>query len=156
MSKADNKPSANAAKVGKTNKTAADSAKTSKITAPAAKADPKTAKADPKAAKAKNAKTSKASKNPNKKPNIFKRFITYLKNVRLEVKRTTWPTRNEVWRMSLIVVGALIFFGVTIFLLDTIMTQLLRLYAGLAPAGVGLQTPVALRNLLAGFVSLIR
>jgi preprotein translocase subunit SecE len=82
----------------------------------------------------KSGKDTKAqSKNAkNKKPNVFQRFISYLKNVRQEIKRTTWPSRDEVWRMSLIVVGALLFFGVLIFAVDQLMTFLLGLYAHVA------------------------
>ena len=80
---------------------------------------------------AKQDKKAKQAKATNKKPNIFQRFFTYLKNVRLEIKRTSWPSRNEVYRMSLIVIGALLFFGVTIYALDTLMTQVVRVYSGL-------------------------
>lgn len=78
-------------------------------------------------------KTSKTAKAVPKKDGIVKKAITYIKNVRLEVKRTTWPSRPEVLRMSLIVVGALIFFGVFIFIMDWVMTHLLELYAGFIP-----------------------
>ncbi|MDR3037431.1 MAG: preprotein translocase subunit SecE [Coriobacteriales bacterium] len=77
---------------------------------------------------------SKSGKAAPKKDGIFKRIATYFKNVRLEIKRTTWPSRDEVLRMSLIVVGALIFFGVFIFVIDFLMTKLLELYASLVPA----------------------
>jgi len=87
---------------------------------------------DKKDAKSSDKKTAKNSKKEQKKPSIFKKAITYLKNVRLEIKRTTWPTRNEVFRMSLIVIGALLFFGVFIFIMDWIMTKLLEFYSTLA------------------------
>ena len=79
-------------------------------------------------------KPAKGGKTAPKKEGIFKKIANYFRNVRLEIKRTTWPTRNDVLRMSLIVVGALIFFGVFIFLIDWAMTQLLGLYSDLAPA----------------------
>jgi preprotein translocase subunit SecE len=78
-------------------------------------------------------KPAKGTKQAPKKDSIFKKIATYFRNVRMEIKRTTWPTRNEVLRMSLIVVGALLFFGVFIFLIDWAMTQLVELYSGLAP-----------------------
>ena len=77
-------------------------------------------------------KVSKKAKAAPKKPGLFSRFKNYLHNVRLEIKRATWPTRDEIFRMSLVVVGALIFFGVLIFFLDWIFTNLLVQYAGLA------------------------
>ncbi|MDR2035631.1 MAG: preprotein translocase subunit SecE [Coriobacteriales bacterium] len=71
---------------------------------------------------------AKDPKKANKKPNIFRRFVDYLKQVRLEIKRTTWPTKNEVLNMTIIVMVALLFFGVLIFVIDLIMVELLKLY----------------------------
>jgi preprotein translocase subunit SecE len=80
----------------------------------------------------KASKTSKSSKAAPKKPNIFQRFFTYLRSVRQEIRRTSWPSGSEVLRMSGIVIGALLFFGVIIYSLDSIMTQLVAWYARLA------------------------
>ncbi|MDR1422656.1 MAG: preprotein translocase subunit SecE [Coriobacteriales bacterium] len=79
--------------------------------------------------------TSKSAPKKEKKESIFRKAINYFHNVRLEIKRTTWPSRDEVLRMSLIVIGALIFFGVFILVADWIMTSLLNLYSGLATSG---------------------
>ncbi|MDR1358986.1 MAG: preprotein translocase subunit SecE [Coriobacteriales bacterium] len=68
-----------------------------------------------------------------KKPNIFRRAIEYFKQVRLEIKRTTWPTGNEVLNMTIIVIVALLFFGVFIFVIDLIMVELIKLYSALVP-----------------------
>jgi len=42
----------------------------------------------------------------------------FLKDVRAEMKRVTWPTRTDVARWSGVVVGALVFFGVYVAILD--------------------------------------
>ena len=76
---------------------------------------------------------AKDPKKAAKKPNIFRRFIEYLKQVRLEIKRTTWPTKNEVLNMAIIVLVALLFFGVLIFIIDQIMIVLLKQYGQLVP-----------------------
>jgi preprotein translocase subunit SecE len=91
-----------------------------------------------KAAKAtkEQSKSSKSAKPAPKKEGIFGKILTYFKNVRLEIKRTTWPSREEVLRMSIIVVGALIFFGVLIFLIDWVMTWFVQFYSGFV-----IQTP---------------
>lgn len=86
---------------------------------------------------------AKDPKKSTKKPNIFRRFIEYIKQVRLEIKRTTWPTKNEVLNMTIIVLVALLFFGVLIFVIDLIMVQLLNLYAQLAPDVTILDSSVA-------------
>jgi preprotein translocase subunit SecE len=113
-------------------KTVDTSQKTAAVTSEAPKKTEKPAKVDKSAKEQK--KASKPAKSAPKKDGIFKKIATYVKNVRLEIKRTTWPSRNEVFRMSLIVVGALLFFGVFIFVMDWVMTWLLELYAGLVPA----------------------
>jgi preprotein translocase subunit SecE len=77
-------------------------------------------------------KSSKGGKSAPKKENILTKIVSYFKNVRLEIKRTTWPTRDEVLRMSLIVVGALIFFGVFIFIIDWVMTWFVKFFGSLA------------------------
>jgi len=97
----------------------------------AAKKAEKPADKSAKAQKKASQKASKGGKQAPKKDSIFKKIITYFKNVRLEIKRTTWPNRNEVFRMSLIVVGALLFFGILIFFIDWAMTRLLEVYTNL-------------------------
>ena len=99
-------------------------------------------------------KSAKSSKAAPKRPNLFQRFFAYLKNVRQEINRTSWPSRGEVLRMSAIVIGALLFFGVTIFSLDSIMTKFVAFYAKLAPlasagaSGVGGASPDSAFDLL--------
>lgn len=64
-------------------------------------------------------KAEKKSSKPAKKDGFFAQ-------VRAEMKRVTWPTRQDVLRWSGVVVGALIFFGVYVFILDNwIVTPLL-------------------------------
>lgn len=56
---------------------------------------------------------------PQKKPVFFK-------EVRAELKRVTWPTKQDVLRWSGVVVVALVFFGLYTYLLDNfIVTPLL-------------------------------
>ena len=117
-----------------------DTKSSDKNTRQADKKDTKSAdKKSAKDTKAADKKSAKNSKQDQKKPNFIKRFLAYLKNVRLEIKRTTWPTRNEVLRMSLIVIGALLFFGAFIFIMDWVMTKLVEFYSTFAvsstPAG---------------------
>lgn len=79
--------------------------------------DKAAAKAAKKAAKAK----AKAAEKKQKKPGIFSRFIDYCKAVKSELQRVVWPTRQELVNASLIVVGAIIFFGVFIAIFDNIV-----------------------------------
>ena len=88
-------------------------------------------KADAKKAQAKQADAKKAAKKKKKekkgkdgkpaKPNIFQRFIIYCKDVKSELQRVVWPTKRELINASLIVIGAIIFFGVLIAIIDNII-----------------------------------
>ena len=47
----------------------------------------------------------------------------FLRDVRAEMKRVTWPTRQDVVRWTGVVVGALIFFGVYVAILDNLIVS---------------------------------
>ncbi len=71
----------------------------------------------------------RAERKKNKKP----RFQG-LRNVRAEMRRVTWPTRQDVVRWSLVVVVALIFFTAFVIVFDDfIVTPLLYFISGFAP-----------------------
>ncbi len=57
---------------------------------------------------------------------IFPQIIAFLKEVRLEIKKVNWPTREETIRYTLIVIGISV--AVAIFLggFDFIFTTLLN------------------------------
>ena len=55
------------------------------------------------------------------KEGIFRRFVNWCKSVKVEMQRVVWPTRKELVNASLIVVGAIIFFGVYIAIIDNIV-----------------------------------
>lgn len=80
------------------------------------------------------ASTQTAAKTPAKKeekPAKKKRFA-FFREVRSEMKRVTWPTRQDVLRWSGVVVCALLFFGLYVALLDNaIITPLLVAFSGL-------------------------
>ncbi len=61
-----------------------------------------------------------AVKKEEKKPAKKKRF-QFFRDVKAEMKRVTWPTRTDVIRWSGVVVGALVFFGVYVALLDNVI-----------------------------------
>lgn len=60
-----------------------------------------------------------AAKKEEKKPK--KTRFQFLKDVRAEMKRVTWPTRTDVIRWTGVVVGALVFFGVYVAVLDNVI-----------------------------------
>lgn len=84
---------------------------------------------EPKSAQA-SSNVAKKQKKEEKKPKK-ERFV-FLKEVRSEMKRVTWPTKSEVIRWSVVVVAALLFFGIYVALLDNaIVTPLLVLISSL-------------------------
>lgn len=57
----------------------------------------------------------------------------FFRNVRSEMKRVTWPSREDTTRWSLVVVGALVFFTAFVLFMDNvIVTPVLYLISGLA------------------------
>jgi preprotein translocase subunit SecE len=52
----------------------------------------------------------------------YKRFFPFLKEVRSEVKKVTWPSRNEVYNTTLVVIVATLFFGFYLFFMDIIFS----------------------------------
>ncbi|MDO4503289.1 MAG: preprotein translocase subunit SecE [Coriobacteriia bacterium] len=73
---------------------------------------------------------AKTSSKKEEKPK--KQRFKFLREVRSEMKRVTWPTRQDVLRWSGVVVCALLFFGLYVALLDNaIITPLLVAFSGL-------------------------
>ncbi len=61
-----------------------------------------------------------------------KQRFRFLRDVRAELRRVTWPTKQDIFRWSIVVVTALVFFGVYVFLLDNVVvTPILLAISGL-------------------------
>jgi preprotein translocase subunit SecE len=58
----------------------------------------------------------------NDKPRWYKRFWTFLKEVRAELKKVTWPNRNEITSTTIVVIIATLFFGFFLFFMDIIFS----------------------------------
>lgn len=56
----------------------------------------------------------------------------YLKEVRAEMRRVTWPTRKETRDMSVATISILAVSGVTLWLVDTALVGLLAILSKLA------------------------
>ena len=85
-------------------------------------------KSKAKSADAKPAKKAEEKKAAKPKNQRFK----FLREVKAELKRVTWPTRPEVLRWTGVVVAALVFFGVFVAVLDNlIITPLMVALSGI-------------------------
>ena len=58
--------------------------------------------------------------------NIPNKIVTFLKEVRLEMKKVNWPTRQETVRKTLIVIGISVAVAIFLGTLDFIFTILLN------------------------------
>ncbi len=59
--------------------------------------------------------------------NILKRVTRYLKEVRQELKKVTWPSRQEIISSTMVVIIAVFFFVVLVGALDFVFAELVRL-----------------------------
>ncbi len=55
----------------------------------------------------------------------YKRFIIFLRDVRAEIKKVTWPSKNEVYSTTIVVILATIFFGIYLYTLDIIFSWMI-------------------------------
>lgn len=62
---------------------------------------------------------------PHKKGRI-KRLIQFLKDVRSELKKVTWPSRREVISTTIVVIIATIFFGFFLYAMDLIFSWVVK------------------------------
>lgn len=52
----------------------------------------------------------------------YKRFPNFLRDVKAEIKKVTWPSRTEVTGTTIVVIAATIFFGFYLFFMDIIFS----------------------------------
>jgi preprotein translocase subunit SecE len=67
----------------------------------------------------------------NDKIRWHKRFIHFLKDTKAELKKVTWPSRNEVTSTTIVVIIATIFFGFYLFFMDVIFSWLISHFKSL-------------------------
>ncbi len=66
-----------------------------------------------------------------KKKVWYKRFFSFLKEVRAELKKVTWPSRRETANTTLVVILSVFFFGFYLFFMDIIFSRLIDLVRSL-------------------------
>jgi preprotein translocase subunit SecE len=61
---------------------------------------------------------------------MWNRWKTFVREVRAEVKKVTWPKRNEVYGTTMVVIVTCIIFGVYLWFVDVVMSRVITwLYA---------------------------
>ena len=54
----------------------------------------------------------------------FERARLFLSEVRNELKRVTWPSQQEVYATTVVVIATTVFFGFYLYSLDLVMSQI--------------------------------
>jgi preprotein translocase subunit SecE len=62
------------------------------------------------------------SRIPAKPASFLGRFGQFYHDVKLEMRKTSWPTRNEVWSTTVVVLIAVVFFGFYLWGVDYLVT----------------------------------
>ena len=55
----------------------------------------------------------------------YRRFPEFLKEVRSEIKKVTWPSRKEVYNTTIVVIIAMVFFGFYLYFMDIVFSWVL-------------------------------
>jgi preprotein translocase subunit SecE len=58
----------------------------------------------------------------NDKIRWYKKLGNFLKDVKAELKKVTWPSKNEVTSTTVVVIAATVFFGFYLFFMDLIFS----------------------------------
>jgi preprotein translocase subunit SecE len=58
----------------------------------------------------------------SQKKRWYKRLIPFLRDVRAELRKVTWPSRNEVYSTTLVVIFAIFFFGFYLYIMDLLFS----------------------------------
>ena len=57
-----------------------------------------------------------------RKLSLFGRIGEFCQAVKLEMRKTTWPPRSEVWSTTVVVLIAIVFFGFYLWGIDKVVT----------------------------------
>ena len=67
----------------------------------------------------------------SKKTKWYKRFFPFLRDVKAEIKKVTWPSKNEVYSTTIVVILATFFFGFYLFFMDIIFSWVIKQIKGI-------------------------
>jgi preprotein translocase subunit SecE len=62
----------------------------------------------------------------SKKVRWYKRLSNFLREARAELKKVTWPSRNEVYSTTIVVIFATFFFGFYLYFMDIIFSWVIK------------------------------
>lgn len=85
----------------------------------------------------KSTKKAKKAKDEPQKPNVFQRIGKWFRDLRIEFKNVTWPTRKTVLTNTSVVLTVIVIGSVVIGLLDSGLLKLAQFLIGLSQGGQG-------------------
>lgn len=62
----------------------------------------------------------------SKKVRWYKRLSNFLREARAELKKVTWPSKNEVYSTTIVVIIATFFFGFYLYFMDIIFSWMIK------------------------------
>jgi preprotein translocase subunit SecE len=89
------------------------------------------------------------------KLSLVGRIGDFYHNVKLEMRKTTWPTRTEVWSTTLVVLIAVLFFGFYLWGVDWIVTLGFLFLEGKVKGGFSLTGFQWLVVVIVGIISVL-
>lgn len=72
-----------------------------------------------------------AEKNAGSKPGFFQRIAKSFRDLRGEMKKVVWPTKEAVIKNTIVVITVCVLVGVAIWVLDFGLTQSIKLLFGI-------------------------
>ncbi len=61
---------------------------------------------------------------------MFNKIVTYVKEAREELKKVTWPDRDEVTSFTMVVIVSVVIDALFLWLVDTALMSLIKLVIG--------------------------
>jgi preprotein translocase subunit SecE len=75
----------------------------------------------------KDGRAVSAGASANEKPSRIDKLREQLRNVMAELRKVTWPTRDETRNLTLVVLGLTTVLGTALYVLDLVLSWLYRL-----------------------------
>lgn len=63
------------------------------------------------------------------KPQPLGKAGVFLQEVVVELRKTTWPTPKEAWRLTVVVIGVIVLVAVYVGAIDAVLTALTKRFA---------------------------
>jgi preprotein translocase subunit SecE len=61
---------------------------------------------------------------------VFNKIVTYVKEAREELKKVTWPDRDEVTSFTMVVIVSVVIVSLFLWFVDTALMSLIQLVIG--------------------------